>query len=139
MCQVSSREFDVADPCIDLCVDLVECALERSIDGAQGGKCGGQSWTQEPVVGAGKEQGRAQAEACGAIARAFGQALDQAVQAQAAQLIGDRTLRDRVCITSGPCCEMTAQIGSAEAVCELPEQDDGMPQRVDAHIGKTQT
>ena len=33
---------------------------------------------------------------------------------------------------------MLAQIGGAEALCELAEQDDGMQQRVDARIGKAQ-
>ncbi len=39
MCQVSSSELGLIDPCLDPCVldpcvDFVECALERGIDGA---------------------------------------------------------------------------------------------------------
>ena len=60
------------------------------------------------------------------------------MQAQPTELIGDRTLRDRARITSGESRQMTAQIGGAEAVCKLPEQDDGVAKRVDARIGKAQ-
>jgi hypothetical protein len=28
MCQVSSGELGMVDPCVDLCFDFVECALE---------------------------------------------------------------------------------------------------------------
>src|ERR1019366_6408807 len=79
-----------------------------------------------------------EAERRDAIAEAVGQALDQAVQAQTAQLIGDGALRDRVGIAARQSSKMLAQIGCAKAVCELPEQDDGVPERVDTRIGKTQ-
>jgi hypothetical protein len=47
MCQVSSSELGLIDPCLDLCVDVVECALERGIDGAEVWKRGGEAWAQE--------------------------------------------------------------------------------------------
>ena len=47
MCQVSSSELGLIDPCLDLCVDFVECALERGIDGAEVWKRGGEAWAQE--------------------------------------------------------------------------------------------
>jgi hypothetical protein len=48
-------------------------------------------------------------------------------------------LRDRVRIAARQSrkIKMMAQISRTEAFCELPEQDDGVPQRVDARIGKT--
>jgi hypothetical protein len=49
MCQVSSSELGLIDPCLDLCVDFVECALERGIDGAEVWKRGGEAWAQEAV------------------------------------------------------------------------------------------
>jgi hypothetical protein len=67
MCQVSSGEFCLVDPCVDLFVDFVECGLEGCIGGAEVGKRGGQSRTQQSVVGAGKEQRCAQAELGDAI------------------------------------------------------------------------
>jgi len=45
-----------------------------------------------------------------AIAEAVRQALDQAVQAQAAQLVGDGTLGDRFRIAAGQSRELLAQI-----------------------------
>jgi len=52
MCQVSSSELGLIDPCLDPCVldpcvDFVECALERGIDGAEVWKRGGEAWAQE--------------------------------------------------------------------------------------------
>ena len=138
MCQVSSSELGLIDPCLDLCVDFVECALERGVDGAEVWKCGGQARAKETVVEAREEQGCPEAEFGDAIAEAVGQAFDQAVQAQAAQLISDGALRDRVRIAARQSRKMMAQVGCAKAFCELPEQDDGVPQRVDARIGKTQ-
>jgi hypothetical protein len=55
------------------------------------------------------------------------QALDQAVQAQTAQLIGDGALRDRFGIACRQGSEMTTQIGGAEAFRKLPEQDHCLP------------
>jgi hypothetical protein len=48
--------------------------------------------TQETVVNPGKEQSHAEAEIGDFITEAFGYALDQAMQAQAAQLIADSAL-----------------------------------------------
>src|SRR5216683_5157064 len=138
MCQVSSGEFCLVDPCVNLFVDFVECGLEGCIGGAEVGKRGGQSRTQQSVVGAGKEQRCAQAELGDAIAEAVRQALDQAVQAQAAQLVGDGALGDRFRIAAGQGGELLAQIVRAKALCKLAEQDDCMQQRVDARIGKAQ-
>jgi hypothetical protein len=41
MCQVSSGEFCLVDPSIDLLVDFVEGWLERCIGGAEAWKRGG--------------------------------------------------------------------------------------------------
>src|SRR6266852_4031293 len=139
MCQVSSGEFCLVDPSIDVLVDFVEGWLERCIGGAEVWKRGGQSRTQQSVVGAGKEQRCAQAELGDAIAEAVRQALDQAVEAQASQLVGDGALGDRLRIAAGQSRKMLAQIARAEALCKLAEQDDGMQEGVDARIGKTQT
>lgn len=138
MCQVSSCELGLLDPCIDLCVDFVECTLERGIDGAENWKCGGQARAQQAVVEACEEQGRAKAEFGDAVAEAVRRALDQVVQAQAAELISHCALGDRFWIASRQSRNMMAQIGCAEAFCKLPEQDDGVPERVDARIGKAQ-
>jgi hypothetical protein len=61
MCQVSSGELGLVDPCVDLCFDFVECALEGDIDGAQTWKCGGEAWTQKAIVEASEEQGGTEA------------------------------------------------------------------------------
>ena len=93
MCQVSCGELSLFDPCIDPCVDFIEGAPEIDLDEVAG-ECGGQAWAQEAIVGAREKQGSTKAEFGNAIAKAFGQAFDQAVEAQAAKLIGDCGLGD---------------------------------------------
>lgn len=48
-----------------------------------GGERGGEARAQETIVGSGEERGGAQAEVGDAVAEAFRQPLDQAMQAQA--------------------------------------------------------
>jgi hypothetical protein len=42
MCQVSSGEFCLVDPCVDLGVDFIECTFERDLDGAETREHGGE-------------------------------------------------------------------------------------------------
>ena len=98
-------------PCVDLFVDFVEGPLERGVDGAEGWKCGRQPWADQTIIGACEEQGFAEAELGDAIAEAVGETLDQSMQAQASQLIGDGPLGDRFGIAAGQGGKMTAQIG----------------------------
>src|SRR5260370_1981968 len=102
MCQVSGSELGLIEPCLDLCVDFVECALERGIDGAEVWKRGGEAWAQEAGVEAREEQGCPEAEFGDAIAEAVGPAFDQAVQAEASQLISEGALRERVRVAARP-------------------------------------
>src|SRR3977135_3573774 len=118
MGQVSSSEFGLIGPCLDLCVDFVECALERGVDGAEVWKCGGQARAKETVVEAREEQGCPEAEFGDAIAEAVGQAFDQAVQEQAGKLISDGALRDRVRRAARQSPKMRAQVASAKACSE---------------------
>jgi hypothetical protein len=88
MSQVSCGELSLFDPCIDLCVNFIEGAPEIDIDNVAG-ECGGQARAQEAIAGAREKQLSSKAELGDAIAKAFGRAFDQVVEAQAAKLIGD--------------------------------------------------
>src|SRR6266403_4758467 len=111
MCQVLCGDLSLINPCVDARVDFVEGALERGIDGAQAWQCGGQSGTQDAVVGTGEEQRGPEAECGDAVSKAVGQAFDQAVETQAAQLVSDGALGDRFWIAAGQGGKMAAQIG----------------------------
>ena len=87
MCQVSSGELGLVDPLADASVDMIEGALERGVDGAEIGKCGGQARAQDAVIDAGEEQRSPESELGDAVAEAFGQAFDQAVESQATALV----------------------------------------------------
>ncbi len=116
MCQVSSGELGLVDPLADPSVDLIEGALERGVDGAEIGKCGGQARAQDAVIDAGEEQRCPESELGDAIAEAFGQAFDQVVEAQAAELIGDCALGERFWIAAGQGGKMVAQIRGAKTL-----------------------
>src|SRR4029077_1625850 len=99
---------------------------------------GGQTWAQEAIVGSGEEQGDAQAEVGDEIAEAVRHALDQAMQAKPTQLVGHRALGDRRRIVARQGGQMPAQIGCPEALRKLPEQDEGMQERLNAWVGEAQ-
>ena len=80
------------DCCVELANEGVEGALKRGGDGAESGERVCQTWAQETVIGSRKEERDAQADVGDAITEAFGQSLDEAVQAQTAQLISNCTL-----------------------------------------------
>jgi len=83
----------LSDAFVDLLVDFIEGGFERVGAAAQGRNYGGQSRAEQPVVGTGEKEAGAEAEFGYAIPKAVGQSLDEAMQTQTAQLIGDCTLR----------------------------------------------
>jgi hypothetical protein len=62
-----------------------------------------------------------------AVALGVGQALDHAVQAQAAELIGQGAGSEALRIATAEVGQMAAEIGSAKAGWKPAEQDHGMP------------
>src|ERR1700758_2962140 len=136
MCQVLCGELSMADPFGELRVDIVESALEGGGNGSGTGECGGRCRAQEAVIGAGEEQRGAQAEVGDAIAQAVGQAFDEAVQAQAAQLISDGALGDLFWGAAGEGGKMAAQIVATEAVRDLAEQNDCLQELMGARGGE---
>ena len=94
MCQVLCVKLGLLYGAVDLPTERIESALEGRSDGAQGGQRGGEAWAQQAIVSAREEQGDAQTEVGDAITKAVGQALDQTMQAQPAQLVGDGALGD---------------------------------------------
>ena len=72
MCQVLRDEFLLLEPCRKAGLNFIEGAFERAVGGVTIWKCGGEAWAQEPVVGAGEEQGSAEAKGGDAGAEAAG-------------------------------------------------------------------
>ena len=54
----------------------------------------GEAWAQDAIVCSGEEESGAPTEIGKAVSMAFGQAVDDAVQAQTAQLVGDGAAAD---------------------------------------------
>src|ERR1700677_2657924 len=98
----------------------------------------GQSGAQDSGVGAGEEEGGSKAPVGDAIAVSVGQPFDHCVQAQAAQLVSDSALPDRFGRTAGETGKMEPDFGAAKAVGQQAEQDERVPERLDARIGEAQ-
>ena len=69
-------------------VEGVKSAVERAVGGGVAWQNGGEAGSQEAVVGSCKEESGAPSEIGDAISMAVSHALDHAVQAQAAKLVG---------------------------------------------------
>src|SRR5574337_498751 len=111
MCQVLRGQLGLFDGGVDLRGECVESAVKRGWDGGERGQRGGEAGAQETIVGAGEEQGDAEAEVGDAVREAAWGALDQTMQAQAAELIGDGALGDGERAVAGEGGEMRSQIG----------------------------
>jgi hypothetical protein len=118
----------LVDPPGELYVDIVEGALEWGDKSTVAGNSGGGCRAQDSVVGAGEEQRGAPSEVGDAVAEAFGLAFAEAVETQAAQLIG-RSLGDLVWGAAGQGGKMAAQIIAPEAIGDLAEQRVGWARR----------
>ena len=136
MCQVLCGKFLLLEPRRKTGFDFIEGAFERAIGGVTIRQGGGKAWAQEPVVGAGKEQGSAQAKRGDAVAEAVGNFFDNPVKPQAAKLIGQSALGDIAGISAGQSGKVLAQIGGAKAVGLEAEENDGLPDELDARIGE---
>ena len=75
--------------------ECIESAFQGGSDGAERWQRGGEAWSQKAVVGSGKEERDAPAEVGDVISEAVGRAVDQAVKAKPAQLVGHGALGDR--------------------------------------------
>ena len=138
MCQVLRDEFLLLEPCGKGGFDFIEGAFERAIGGVMIWKGGGEAWAQEAVVGAGEEQGRAEAGRGDAVAEAVGDFFDNPVKPQAAKLIGQSALGDIGRISAGQGGEVLAQICGAEAVDLQTEKNNGLPEELNARVGEAQ-
>ena len=107
-------------------------------EGTVARKSGGRCRAQDSVIGAGEEQRGAPPEVGDAVAEAFGQAFDEAVEAQAAQLIGHGALGDLFWGAAGQGGKMAAQIVATEAIGDLAEQNERLQELMGARIGKAQ-
>lgn len=77
----------MVDHRVDLGGERVEGVAKGSRDRSKCGRSGRHAGTQEAIVGSGKKQGDAQAKVGDLVAEAFGDALDQAMEAKSAQLV----------------------------------------------------
>src|ERR1700746_991601 len=108
MCQVLCGESGLGDHGIDFFGEPVEGGSQGSGDGSGGWRRGGGAWSQKGVIGWGKEKRNAPAEIGDAVSEAVGRALNQAVEAKSAQLVGHCALGDCYGIAAGQRRKMLA-------------------------------
>src|ERR1700752_5033331 len=134
MCQVLSGKLGLGYHGIDFFGEPVEGASDWSSNSSERWQRGGQARSQKAIEGWGKEERTAPAEIGNAISEAVGRALNQAVEAKPAQLVGHCAGGDRCRVAAGQSRKQLAQFGGPEALRELSEQDQGLEKRLRAWV-----
>ena len=127
MCQVSCGQCEFVDRCGEAGIDFVEGLFEASWGGAVAWQGGGETWAKKTIVGSGEEERGAESGIGDVVALGVWQAFDHAVEAQAAELIGHGAWPESFGMAAGEVGQMVAQIGSAKALWQLAEQNEGLP------------
>ena len=78
----------LVDPGSGLLLEFVEGASEWAREFVEGGKDSAHTGAQETVIDSGEEQGHAQAEVSKPVTMGAGDALDDLVESETAQVIG---------------------------------------------------
>src|ERR1700712_3510689 len=136
MSQVSSRElFLVAEMMYGL-FQGIESRAQRRSGQVVLGQHDSQSRAQDPSVDPGVVQRDAQAQVRKPVAVRARQALDQAMQAQPAQLIRHLARRQVFGFKTPQRPQLGAQLGIGEAARQQSKQDDGVEQGLAAKVAK---
>jgi hypothetical protein len=102
-------------------IDFVEGLFEGGWSSVVAWQGCGETWAEETIVGAGEEEGGAEAGVSDAVAVGVWQAFDHAVEPQAAELVGDRTLPECIGLAAAEVGQMVTQIGPAKALWQQTE------------------
>ena len=116
------------NPCANLQIDSVESATQRTGRRRQSWENGAESGPQQMVVGSGEEQGNAKAEACQTITMRVGNALDQAMQSQTAQMTGHFAWCELLRIEAGQRSQAEAKLTVGKTGGKQIEKHKSMPQ-----------
>ena len=127
MCQISRGQCQLGDRCSETGVERVEGLFEACGDGVMAGQGRGEAWTEEMIIGSREEQSSAETAVGDVVSVAVWLAFDQAVEAQAAQLVGHGAGTEGLSRTAAEFGQMGAQVGSAKAVWQQAEEEHGVP------------
>src|SRR5271157_5739913 len=126
------------DPCSDLVVDFVESAPQGAGELGEIGEDSAQAGAQDTVIDSGEEQGDAQAEVGEPVTVCAGDALDDLVQSEAAEMIGHLPGGQSAGGLAEQGGEALAQMAVGESARELRKSQQSMAQRLDLGIGEAQ-
>lgn len=127
MCQVSCGQCELVDRCSEAGIDFVEGLFEPGWGGAVAWQSGGETWAKKTIVGSGEEKRGTESGIGDVVALGVWQTFDHAVEAQAAELIGHGTLPEGFGRAAAELGQMVTQVGSAKALWQEAEEDQGMP------------
>lgn len=108
-------------------VDCMGGSFERSGDGFVVWKGCGEAGADQTAVSPGEEQSGAETGVGHVVAVAVWQALDHAVEAQAAELVSHGALTQGVGSPAAGFGEMIAHVSAAKAVWQQAEENQGVP------------
>ena len=118
------------------------CGANGFGDGEFGVVCGGgddgEAGSQRAVIEAGVEDRGAQPLCGGAVAMSFRDALDEAVQAQATQIVGDASWGVLARLVSEQRSKVLANIFVGKGALDEEEQEEDVEEALHARIGKAQ-
>lgn len=138
MSQVSSSQVSLCDASLDGSVQLIKTELERMIQRRSIWGDVGQARAQEAGIGASEEESHAPAEVGDLVTVGVRNALDQAMQAQAAQVVGQLSRGQLVWGKAQEGCEQSTQLRIGEPLGQKPKSNQGTEQSLDAWVGKAQ-
>ena len=99
----------------------------------------GQSGAEQVVVGVGEQQGVLEADVGDLVAAGFRDALDEAVGAEASQVVGHLPGGDVLGCLSEEGRDQDAQVTVGEPVRKQPVDEQGLQERVHADVAKAQS
>src|SRR5689334_13091298 len=123
---------------IDGLVETTESVAERMGQVVRGIDEGGRGRAEDAQVDLGAEEGDAQAEAGEGVAVGAGHALDQAVEAEASEVVGHGGARVGGEVAAEQGGELGSKVAVAEAGREMGEATEGLEQRYHARVAEAE-
>jgi len=110
-----TSELGLIHPSVDLLLQFIETSPQRTWERRRGRQHETETGPQNPGVGPCAKDRDAESKVSEVVAVCLGDAFDQAVQAEASQLIGHATLSELVLWLPAQGCQIPSQVSVGES------------------------
>src|SRR5207247_11407704 len=121
-------EFGIGDVAVDGSIQPVEVGTQRGVAGPAGGQDRAQAGTEDAGVDAREEEDGAETSGGEPVVMAAGDAPDEAVQAQASEVVGHPAGGHEAGVYAQQLSQGLAQVAIGETAGQEAEQDQGAEQ-----------